>query len=38
MVVFKGMDIKADENHAKKFGLALDSVSKLGCDVPLMDR
>ena len=28
------MAIKTDENHAKGFGLALDSGSKLGCDVP----
>ena len=34
MVIFKGMLIKTNENHAKRFGLALDSGSKLGCDVP----
>ena len=32
MVIFKGMAIKTD--HAKGLGLALDSGSKLGCDVP----
>ena len=28
------MAIKTDENHAKRFGLALEPGSKLGCDVP----
>ena len=30
MVFFKGMAIKTDENHAKRFGLALGLGSKLG--------
>ena len=34
MVIFKGMAIKTDENHAKRFGLALNLGSKLVCDVP----
>ena len=36
-VLFKGMAVITDEifeNHAKRFSLALDSGSKLGCDVP----
>ena len=31
------MAIKTDENQAKSFHLALDSGSKLGCDVPSTD-
>ena len=34
MVILKGMAIQTDENHAKRFGLALNSGSKLAFDVP----